>query len=52
MHKATYDSRFFVEFFYSKNLTQQKKLSEEKKRKEKYISAIVRQVFCWASREC
>lgn len=41
MHKATYDSRFFVEFFYSKNLTQQKKLSEEKKRKEKYISAIV-----------
>jgi predicted nucleic acid-binding protein len=41
MHKATYDTRFFVEFFYSKNQSQHKKLSEEKKRKEKYISAIV-----------
>ena len=41
MHKATYDTRFFVEFFYSKNQSQHKKLSEEKNRKEKYISAIV-----------
>jgi len=41
MHKATYDTRFFVEFFYSKNQSQHSKLSEEKKRKEKYISAIV-----------
>jgi predicted nucleic acid-binding protein len=41
MHKATYDTRFFVEFFYSKNQSQHRKLSEEKKRKEKYISAIV-----------
>ena len=41
MHKATYDTRFFVEFFYSKNETQHKRLSEEKKRKEKYVSAIV-----------
>ena len=41
MHKATYDTRFFVEFFYSKNETQHKKLTEEKKRKEKYVSAIV-----------
>ena len=41
MHKATYDTRFFVEFFYSKNQSQHRKLSEEKKIKEKYISAIV-----------
>ena len=41
MHKATYDTRFFVEFFYSKNEMQHKKLLEEKNRKEKYVSAIV-----------
>jgi predicted nucleic acid-binding protein len=41
MHNATYDSRFFVEFFYSKNETVHRKLEEEKKRKEKYVSAIV-----------
>jgi predicted nucleic acid-binding protein len=42
MHKAaTYDSRFFFEFFYSKNETVHRKLGEEKHRKEKYVSAIV-----------
>jgi predicted nucleic acid-binding protein len=41
MHKATYDTRFFVEFFYSKNQIQHKKLTDEKTRKEKYVSAIV-----------
>ena len=41
MLKATYDSRFFVEFFYSKNETVHRKLKEEKKCKEKYVSAIV-----------
>jgi predicted nucleic acid-binding protein len=41
MHNAAYDSRFFVEFFYSKNETVHRKLEEEKKRKEKYVSAIV-----------
>jgi predicted nucleic acid-binding protein len=41
MHNATYDSRFFVEFFYSKNEIVHRKLEEEKKRKEKYVSAIV-----------
>ena len=41
MHKTTYDTRFFVEFFYSKNQIQHKKLTEEKNCREKYVSAIV-----------
>ncbi len=41
MNKASYDSRFFVEFFYSKSEALHKKLQEEKKRHEKYVSAIV-----------
>ena len=41
MNKASYDSRFFVEFFYSKSEALHKKLTEEKKRHEKYVSAIV-----------
>jgi predicted nucleic acid-binding protein len=41
MNKATYDSRFFVEFFYSKDENLQRKIKEEKKRKEKYISTVV-----------
>jgi predicted nucleic acid-binding protein len=41
MNKATYDSRFFVEFFYSKDENLQRKIKEERKRKEKYISTVV-----------
>jgi predicted nucleic acid-binding protein len=41
MNKATYDSRFFVEFFYSKDENLRRKMKEEKKRKEKYISTVV-----------
>jgi predicted nucleic acid-binding protein len=41
MHKATYDSRFFAEFFYSTNQIQHRKIVEEKMRKEKYVSTIV-----------
>jgi predicted nucleic acid-binding protein len=41
MNKATYDSRYFVELFYSKDQTLRLKIEEEKKRKNRYISAIV-----------
>jgi len=34
MHNAAYDSRFFVEFFYSKNETVHRKLKEEKSAKK------------------
>ncbi len=41
MNKASYDSRFFVEFFYSKDENLQRKIRVEKKRKEKYVSTVV-----------
>jgi predicted nucleic acid-binding protein len=41
MNKAIYDSRFFVEFFYSKDENLRRKIKEEKRRKEKYVSAVV-----------
>ena len=41
MNKATYDSRFFVEFFYSKDQNLRRKIEEERRRKDKYISTIV-----------
>jgi len=41
MNKATFDSRFFVEFYYSKDQTLRQKILEKKKFKDKYVSAIV-----------
>lgn len=41
MYKATYDSRFFIEFFYSKDENLQRKIREEKKCNEKYVSTVV-----------
>ena len=41
MHRAIYDTRFFIEFFYSKDAVVQKKLKNEKNRKDRYVSTIV-----------
>ncbi len=41
MNKAVYDSRFFVEFFYSKDNELRNRIREEKQHKEKYISSVV-----------
>ncbi len=41
MNKATYDSRFFIELFYSTDQTQRRKIEEKKRIKNKYVSAIV-----------
>ena len=41
MNKAVYDTRFFVEFFYSKDKELRKRIREKKQNKEKYISAVV-----------
>jgi predicted nucleic acid-binding protein len=41
MNKATYDSRFFVEFYYSKDQALRQKVLEKKRFKDKYVSAIV-----------
>jgi predicted nucleic acid-binding protein len=41
MPKGVYDSRFFVEFFYSTDSRQQSKLSKEKTCGEKFVSAVV-----------
>ena len=41
MNKAIYDTRFFVEFYYSTNQTFRRKIEQEKRRKEKYISTVV-----------
>jgi predicted nucleic acid-binding protein len=40
MHRKIYDSRFFVEFFYSKDENLRRKIREEKKCKEKYVSTV------------
>jgi|SRR5450759_1861518 predicted nucleic acid-binding protein len=40
MNKAIYDSRFFVEFYYSKDQTLRRKMEEEKRRRDKYVSTI------------
>jgi predicted nucleic acid-binding protein len=40
MQKAIYDSRFFIEFFYSKDEDLRRKIKEEKRRKEKYVSTV------------
>jgi len=41
MSNAVFDTRFFVEFYYSKDEPLKKKLIEKKMLKEKYVSAIV-----------
>ena len=41
MNKAVYDSRFFVEFYYSKNQVIQQKIGQKKRFLDKYVSAIV-----------
>jgi predicted nucleic acid-binding protein len=41
MNSAVYDTRFFMELYYSKDEAWLKKLKEEKSRKEKYVSAVV-----------
>jgi predicted nucleic acid-binding protein len=40
MNKAVYDTRFFVEFFYSKDNELRKRIKAEKQNREKYISAV------------
>ena len=41
MNKAVYDTRFFIEFYYSKDSALLEKIRKEKSRREKYVSAIV-----------
>jgi predicted nucleic acid-binding protein len=41
MNKAVYDTRFFTEFYHSKDPTLLEKNRKEKSRREKYVSAIV-----------
>ena len=41
MNKAVYDSRFFVELFYSTDASFQRKILSQKLKKEKFTSAIV-----------
>jgi predicted nucleic acid-binding protein len=41
MPSRVYDTRFFVELFYSKNPEMRKKMDVEKRNRDKYVSAIV-----------
>jgi predicted nucleic acid-binding protein len=41
MNKATYDTRFFMEFYNSKDPALLENIRKEKHRREKYVSAIV-----------
>jgi len=41
MSKAVYDTRYFVEYFYSKDDKELQKVRMEKNRSERYVSAIV-----------
>ena len=41
MHRAVYDTRFFVEFYYSKDDETLQRMKEERKRRWKFISAVV-----------
>jgi predicted nucleic acid-binding protein len=41
MPKAVYDTRFFVEYFYSKDEKMLQKTKAERNRRERYVSAIV-----------
>lgn len=40
MNSTVYDTRFFIELFYSKEENLQSKIKEERKRKNKYVSAV------------
>ena len=41
MNKAVYDTRFFMELYYSVDQEILKKIKQEKTRRERYISAVV-----------
>jgi len=41
MNKATYDTRFFVDYYYSKNESLLHKMKAQKVRRGRYISAVV-----------
>jgi len=41
MSRAVYDTRFFIEFYYSENEETLQRMKEEKKRREKFISTVV-----------
>jgi predicted nucleic acid-binding protein len=41
MNKAVYDTRFFIEYYNSKDSALLEKIRKEKSRREKYVSAIV-----------
>jgi predicted nucleic acid-binding protein len=41
MNRAIYDTRFFMELYYSQDDTMLKKIKQEKARKERYVSAVV-----------
>ncbi len=41
MNKAVYDTRFFMEYYNSKDSAMLEKIRKEKYRREKYVSAIV-----------
>jgi predicted nucleic acid-binding protein len=40
MNRAVYDTRFFIELYYSKDEALLRKIVGEKARKEKYVSAV------------
>ena len=41
MNKAVYDTRFFIQLYYSKDEPLLKKIKAERAKKEKYVSAVV-----------
>jgi predicted nucleic acid-binding protein len=41
MNNAVYDTRFFVESYYSKDESTQKKIRAQKTRRKRYVSAVV-----------
>jgi predicted nucleic acid-binding protein len=41
MNRAVYDTRFFVQFYYSEDEKLLRRLREEKRQPEKYVSAVV-----------
>lgn len=41
MPNRVYDTRFFMELFYSKNLEMHKRIDAEKRKREKYVCAVV-----------
>ena len=41
MFKTVYDTRFFVEFYYSKDEKLLRRMREEKKRPERFVSTVV-----------